>query len=583
MRVFAEDPYEKIINLAEEDCGKIAAQLGEEVPRVNVGGVKIDTYSGNCGFSREGTPGYDSLQVEDMQITINMIDFSRYSAPESARNSIGKSIKYYEAKQKANAAGNDFESTVWETSDGYEYLLKGYLLAVWPELRKTHTAVVGIARESCVIAVTGRSFYEDMDTSYHVGSQGKINKHPEFNHDREAEMLILARKNAEEIFSVLDCGSDIPSPSSTTPAVVTKAATVDNQVSQNPYGTCAWNCAEQTEAKYQCSFEGPLDSCVTDKISYQSACQNTCWDSWKLPPKTKINEGGGQLRKVEQNGKTALLVAGYDRSVSDSAMEKIKDDLAGWDPDGSQLTAPVKTPDIPLGLGVLSLDGDVDIKRPGSNAWETLRKGTSIPEGSQIFTGIDGNVWIYGEFGVANISHGSYITINKNSSSQGKDPNIRFDIKAGEVEIRYEKANYQGVIQTRTPSATATVKGTKFFTSYNQEQRYSAIGVYEGQVEVQSLTTGEKANLSSDSDSESNLIFIPLQKPQEENKQPAVVAKQENQEPKSSMGPIVPAAIILALIVTLLILYRKGKLLPLYKTSIQKLSELVKKIKFFNS
>lgn len=383
------------------------------------------------------------------------------------------------------------------------------------------------------------------------------------------EMLIDEEAQEKEIKR--RCGDGISTQQGTSPQPSPMTDT------QAPYAACAWDCADQVEAKYQCPFEGPLDSCVTDKMSYQSVCQNYCWDSWRLPPETKASEGGAQIKKIEQNGKTALLVVGHDRSVSDSVMEEMQDEMADWDPNDNQLNIPIQTARVPLGLGVLSLDGDVDIKRPGSNFWEPLREGTAIPEGSQVFTGIDGNVWIYGKFGIANISHGSYVTINRSSASQGNDPNVRFDIKVGKVEIRYEKANYQGVIQTRTPSATARVKGTKFYTSYNQKQRYSTIGVYEGQVEVQSLITGEKIELSSVNDNRQDLAFVPLQQPKEENREQAYV-KQENQKQKSSTKIFVPVVVILGLMATALILYKKGKLLALYKTLGQKVSGITKKI-----
>lgn len=576
MRVFAASSGEKAYALAREDCRKIAERLGEKTPaNLYIGGTGLDTYSVGCGFT-SGSLGYASQQIEDIQITIDVVGFSRRT-PEAARTLQAKKTSL---KDTTEVFKDGFVKINRGTPDGSEYIYKGYLLFGWPELRKTHTAKVSINKGTCAVSVTARSRYKDKSPGYHTSNPetgGDINNHPGFNHDREAEMLALARKKAEEIFSVLDCGNDISSPSSTTPVVVTEIPLVDNQAPQNPYTNCAWNCAEQTEAKYQCPFEFPLDSCVSDKLSFQSVCQGTCWDQWRLPSEPKSVERGAQINKIERNGKTALLVVGYDSSKpSDSVMEQMKDDLAGWDPDTVQLNIPTNVSNIPLGLGVLSLDGNVDIKRPGSKAWEPLRKGTAIPEGSQIFTGIDSNVWIYGKFGIVNIAHGSYVTIAKDSVNQRNDSNIRFDIKFGEVEIRYEKANYRGIIQTRTPSATATVRGTKFITSYNQEHKYSTVGVYEGQVEVQSLITGEKVALSSDTGSD--LVFIPLQKPQEKDKKTPVVTKQESQEQKSNIDSFIPVVVILGLIMTLFILHKKGKLKSLYEKYKIKISEIIRKI-----
>src|SRR3989338_850645 len=42
---FAQDAFEKVFALAEEDCKKIAERFGEQVPvELTIGGVKIDTY-----------------------------------------------------------------------------------------------------------------------------------------------------------------------------------------------------------------------------------------------------------------------------------------------------------------------------------------------------------------------------------------------------------------------------------------------------------------------------------------------------------------------------------------------------------
>ncbi len=534
---YAQDTNEEITTVAKENCQKIAEQLGDPVPAITVES-NFDIPYNVCLFRRISSSEdegkyYASKTIADVKMVVHEIEFKQYSTTEDATNDLNKeekSTSKYAAENDETATNlsNDF---VKKFPDGYAYVSKFSDEKLFGIGFTKSEGLTTLVKGSCRVKVEVSNPEYGLGSEYHFYDDNNepVNRHPGFNHDREAEVLELERQKAEEILDSLDCGTS-PKTSPTTDT-------------QPGYGACAWECADQGETKYQCSFDGPLDSCVTDKMLYQSSCQDACWGSWVPPQEPKLRERGAQLKKIEQNGKTALLVVGHDSSISDSVMDEMKDKLADWDPNYNQLNVPTQTSKVPLGLGVLSLDGDVDIKRPGNNTWEPLRKGTAIPEGSQVFTGIDGNVWIYGTFGVANIEHGSYITINKNSANGGNDPNIRFDIQFGKVEIRYEKANYQGIIQTRTPSAIATVKGTKFYISYDQKQRYSTIGVYEGQVEVQSLITGEKIELSAGGDGKQNLVFLPLPRPRGKNK-----------------GPVITTAIIvLGVMATAFILYKKRK------------------------
>lgn len=205
----AQDAFIKVYDQAEKDCEKIAERFGKSVPgSLAIGGRGIDTYSVGCGFKSEG-----SLQVEDILIVIDSFGLSRYSTPEAARNSVRNSVKVYPLEHKTNTANSDIVATMKESSDGSVYLLKSYLVSVWPEFRKTHTAKVTIVRGSCVVSVTSYSSLND-PVGYHVSDPQTrdklLNKHPEFNHDREADMLVLARKKAEEVFGVLDCGDSAP-------------------------------------------------------------------------------------------------------------------------------------------------------------------------------------------------------------------------------------------------------------------------------------------------------------------------------------------------------------------------------------
>ena len=261
---FAQDAFEKVFALAEEDCKKIAERFGEQVPvDLTIGGVKIDTYSAGCGFSHanEGVE-YDAQQIEDIKIFIGGFDFSRYYTSQAAQQSIRRSI---------NASGLERKTHTIETSDGSLYLLKSPLV-YGSEFQKTHTASIDIVKGNCVVGVTSYSQYHDgeyRDEGYHLSTG---NRHPGFNHDREADMLKLARQKAEEVFGVLDCADT---------TVGTPLGENASSVSLTPidWPKCFAECPVVTASKYCIITPDTRPSgtqCLEDLLRESLACQNTC-------------------------------------------------------------------------------------------------------------------------------------------------------------------------------------------------------------------------------------------------------------------------------------------------------------------
>lgn len=562
-RALAVDSAQEAYALAEEDCKKIAMQLGKETPiNLYIGGTGLDTYSVSCGFSNEGFPGFAFLQVEDMRIAINSIGFSR-STPEAAQNFRAKRNASEDTKETTK---DGFEKIHRKTPDGSEYIYKGYLLFTRQEFRKTHTAEVSIVRGTCTVSVTGRSAYGG--ASYHISdpkTHEDINKHPGFNHDREAEILALARQKAEEVFSVLDCGGGIPS---TALPVETPPAVIDWQ-------KCFAECPAVTGSK-ECTITSdtrPSDTqCLKDLLSASHSCQNTCiaimpprecsssatspavpFPEIKLgdrtyfaggtedidlsiPPDTEHDyifdgeENNKYIRKLLEDAGAREI--DLTQLVIDSDLPEVRDtnnsvftDSTNSDTqptaeatDNPATTNVSKPKNISLGEGakVFSLEGDVDVLIPGETEWRTLKQGDIIPAGSRVFTGMDSDLLInFPKYGVAKVRSFSDFILDQNTVDESCREGSRtpllyhLDLRSGEAEFRVEPQwNYQGSMQVTTPSATNAVRGTHFWVSYDSVKNISVTGVYKGTVAVTDLATGKTMNLQPRLDGTSGIAII---------------------------------------------------------------------------
>ena len=502
-RAFAQDAYEKVLALAEEDCKKIAERFGEQVPgELIIGGVGIDTYSAGCGFSHtnEGVE-YDVQQIEDMKLFIGGFGFRRYDTSQAAQQSIRRSI---------NASGPERKTHTIETSDGSLYLLKSPLF-YGSEFQKTHTASIDIVKGSCVVGVTSYSQYRDGEyrgEGYHLSTG---NRHPGFNHDREADMLKLIRQKAEEIFSVVDCGEDTtPSPSDApTPIDWPKC------FAECPVVTASKDCIITPDTR-------PSEmQCLRDLLNSSLACQNTCIA--KMPEKEcsadappmqfpEINFGGRQY--FTNNPAIIDLISPDDltqMSIS-SDLPEVKDiNNKVFDNSAGSISNPLKNQ-----ASVWGTEGQaVDILLPGETEWHELKKNDPIPSGSRIFTGMDSDILIYlGSGGVVKAKPFTDFIFDQNlvdeSCKEGsRTPLIHhLDLRDGEVEVQVEQGTYQGSMQVTTPSATNAVRGTHFWVSYDATKNISATGVYEGAVAVTDRATGAAMELKPMSDGTPGIAIL---------------------------------------------------------------------------
>lgn len=532
VRVFAADSSEKAYALAKEDCKKIATQLGEKTPaNLHIGGTGLDTYSVGCDFNNEGSPGYATQQIEDIQINLNIVRFSRRT-PEAARNMQAKKAS---SKDATEVSKDGFEKIKRETSDGSEYILKGYLVLEWPELRKTHTAEISINKGTCGVSVTARSRYKDQYPGYHVSDSktgGDINKHPVFNHDRETEMLALARKKAEEVFSVLDCGNDISSPSSTAPSVGNSSSKSDTLNKSN------YTQALVIEPPKESDFQKvkPSDFKIVYPISSPSAIPKPATQSSITSGNTFIGKvgGDGQISIDTPDGETATLaddLTAFDGEISIWRLVK------GGD-------KPLRSPRL-LEISIYEQDCHFAMQQANQAA------KASDWSGDNVITKTVGDC--------------SYIN------------------EDGSVRVLSE----QGNIALKTPAELSISAGkADFGVGYDTKSGMSIVEVYNGSVEV-SNKSGQAKTISSIYGSEikqievakdgtmNEKIAIPL------SEWETFLASQQEKDQETSTRnnlSIVSVVMILGVGGLIFFLYRTSRFIPFYKMSAQKILELTKKI-----
>lgn len=151
------------------------------------------------------------------------------------------------------------------------------------------------------------------------------------------------------------------------------------------------------------------------------------------------------------------------------------------------------------------LNGEIQIKLPGSNEWSDLKQGDKIPSGSTIFTGMDSTtvLSITGK-GVVQVQSFTEITISEKGLEQAAEAGQTFteiDLKTGEIEVNIESGVFTApILQVNTPSVVAGVRGTHFWVSYDKNKGLSTVGVYEGTVDVKVKGSDQSTLVSPNGD-----------------------------------------------------------------------------------
>lgn len=168
------------------------------------------------------------------------------------------------------------------------------------------------------------------------------------------------------------------------------------------------------------------------------------------------------------------------------------------------------------------VDGEAQMRLPGSDEWVPLTQGTEIPLYTEIFTGLDTTtVLTVPGVGAIQLESFTNIELGERGIRQGIQTGSIFSdmsLKTGEVEIYIEPdtenslppaVNGIGVTQDGTPFYAAAVRGTHFWMENNLEKGYGLVGVYEGEVVVTDIASGKVYSVQPDADGTPGVIVIP--------------------------------------------------------------------------
>ncbi len=142
----------------------------------------------------------------------------------------------------------------------------------------------------------------------------------------------------------------------------------------------------------------------------------------------------------------------------------------------------------------LKTDGEVESKTPDSK-WVNLTRGTILNDGDMVRTGKDGFAALVftDDKSQIKLRPGTEITLNADRQA---DQSLakRINLELGELfaDVKEQK----GSLRVSTPTAVASVKGTKFWVTVTPDGQTEQITV-EGIVELKSNLTGETVDVTA--------------------------------------------------------------------------------------
>ncbi len=110
------------------------------------------------------------------------------------------------------------------------------------------------------------------------------------------------------------------------------------------------------------------------------------------------------------------------------------------------------------------MSGKVEIMKPGSQKWQTLSTGDSLPKDSTISTGFNSRVQLkVNDATTVELNPLTRLSIEEAVSTPGGDQNTKLFMGSGRIRANVKKNEGKSHnFQVRTPVATAAVRGTAF-------------------------------------------------------------------------------------------------------------------------
>lgn len=332
-----------------------------------------------------------------------------------------------------------------------------------------------------------------------------------------------------------------------------------------------------------CSDNNSVSQCSFDLVNARKECLRTCKPPVQFrTPKT--SDQGKIITQKDYGNQEVILLNGLpitNNSSVNSPFVSYSPVINKIDFELAKINMPQKVSEKNLEVWVAELKGDAQTYLATGSAqpqWIAAKTGDILPEGTRIFVAKDSSLLIGTDVGVLKVTGLSDLTITKATLIDDKRISLHIDLNIGTIEADVEKGQYQLDMQINTPSSLAKVKGTHFFVNFNEEKMLTQTGVFEGEMEVESLTAGQKLLLVPQSSGKFRIALIPLEVPiPTSTQEPLLSVTQKEQSPQTNGNGL--ASILFFLIaggIVLYVLHKKGKLKPLYEK--YKISEMIEKI-----
>lgn len=539
----AQNIDEKVTALAEKDCRKIAERLGDPVPAVRVES-NFDIPFDVCLFSKISSSEdeglyYASKTIEDVKMVVHEIEFKRYSTAENAENDLSKEMNYISEhiaqEVKNRTVVNAGLMSVRKIPDGYVYVSKFHAGALDDATSLESDGSVHLIKGNCQVRVEVSNPEYGLRNAYHSynNKNEPVNRHPGFNHDREAEVLELARQKAEEILSLLDCDNGVSS-------------STNNSLNKSNYTQ-----ALVIEPPKENDFQKILRSDFK-KVNPVGTASATPKPATKSANITSTFTG-----KVDGEGELILqLPDGREAELKDdkTAAEVEPPNVFRWRDtkgSGSSFVTPKRH------VYIEEVDCHIILEQERRDQ-ESLQRLGAILKAS------DWNV--YDTFDIKPVGNCNYTN------------------NGGPVRVLAEK----GQVTFKTPDGvTASSNNADFGIGYDAKSAISIVEVYNGSITVANKSGNSKTistvygsaikQIEIDKNGVmSEKIAIPQSKWEE-----FLASNQKGGQKAGTESnlPIIPAVAVLSLGGVIFLLYRTGKLIPLYRISSQKIAEIVKKVR----
>ncbi len=146
---------------------------------------------------------------------------------------------------------------------------------------------------------------------------------------------------------------------------------------------------------------------------------------------------------------------------------------------------------------IVKLDGDANVLPPGQD-WQEAKQGAALCNDDEIHTGPDSSVDLqFKDGGVAHVSEMTRIKIRGLANRETRF-NVLVLLKMGEISSKIEPQRVIGSgFTVKSPTATASVRGTVFTVAYDPGTRLTTVATARGKVEVDPTGRGATIMVSA--------------------------------------------------------------------------------------